>query len=463
MKLIYKMRYAFLATVLFVASCGKFVDGYEVSPNSPSEATPGLLLSITEVATFSHYSGQLARQSSIMTQHMAGTDFQFLDIAKYIIQEGDNVNEWESIYQIGMMNAKTLINTAGDANPAYRGIGKVLMAMNLGLATDLWGDIPYSQALRGLEGEYDAANDTQESIIASIQTLLTEAIADLGNPTNALTPGSDDYVYGGDTDKWIAAAHVLKARYANRLSQRNAATSATDALAAIDDAMAAGFIGTASDCNAKFGTAGNELNQWHAFQLNRAGYMKMGKHFVDLLVAINDPRLPFYASTDDAGGYTGTASNSADVSTSNIGTYFASASANVPMITYVEAKFIEAEAALRAGQPARAALAHNAAIKAHVEQVTGATIPAAYEAAQASETDLTITLEKIMTHKYVAMFTQIESYADWRRTGFPTLTPNPDGNVANIPLRLPTPQSERLYNASITPVSNILSPVWWDN
>ena len=78
-----------------------------------------------------------------------------------------------------------------------------------------------------------------------------------------------------------------------------------------------------------------------------------------------------------------------------------------------------------AGNKGAAATAHNDAIKAHVNLVTGSPAPAAYVTAQASETAGSITLEKILTHKYVSGFSMIEPYNDWRRTGVPSLSPSP--------------------------------------
>ena len=131
------------------------------------------------------------------------------------------------------------------------------------------------------------------------------------------------------------------------------------------------------------------------------------------------------------------------------------------MVTYFEAKFIEAEANLRLGNADEAATAYNDAVKASVLFVTGASDPQ-FEAQFANENGASITLDKIMTQKYVAMFTQPEAWADWRRTSIPALTANPNGDVAGIPRRFPTCRSERNYNSNAVVVSDILQPVWWD-
>ena len=85
----------------------------------------------------------------------------------------------------------------------------------------------------------------------------------------------------------------------------------------------------------------------------------MGAYFIDTLKASNDPRLPFYATTDDDGLYTGSNVDPglANISASAVGTYFGSANSPAPMATYVEALFIKAEANLRAGNTAEAGLA----------------------------------------------------------------------------------------------------------
>lgn len=445
-------------------SCSNYVDGYEISPNDPQQSSPPLLTTVIEVATFSHYTGQFARFASIMAQQGAGVQAQYEDLGKYDIFEGDNVNEWASNYS-AINDCNTLIALAGDQNPNYRGIAKVLKAMNLAITTDLWGDIPNRAANQGLTGEsgFNPAYDAQEVVYQDIQTLLSEALVDLAASDNILEPGSDDLIFNGDINNWIITAHILKARYENRLSKKDGPGSAARALTNIDNAIAAGLTSAASDCNAIFPGDGNSLNQWYAFEANRAGYYKMAEGFVEFLKTITDPRLPFYVGPDASGGFSGTPLGSLLTTTSYVGDYFASPSSSAPLVTYVEAKFIEAEAAFRAGQLARAASAHNEAIQAHILQVTGAPADAAYITAQASETEGSISLAKIMTHKYVALFTQFEVYNDWRRTGIPALSPNPSGSVPAIPRRLPTPQTERLYNSSMTsPISDITLPVWWD-
>ncbi len=452
-------------------SCEKYFEDAIATPNDPTKVTPALLLANIEVATFSNFGGQLARQTQMMVQQAAGTTegSQTTEIMNYNITELTNENEWGVIYNGVLMNGKILVDDFGAANPHYSGIARVIMAMNLGSATDLWGDVPYSNALNGLNGELTPTYDLQQDLLDdtnpnSIFALLDQAIADLQQPAsaNAFFPGSEDFIYGGDVSLWIKAAYSLKARYYNRLSEVDGPGSAAKALDALANGKA--ISSSSEDALMKFGTGGNSQNQWYAYEQARPQYIKMGKFFVDSLVSTNDPRLPFYADQDTSGNYSGTPKDMIDQThTSDIGDYLSEVDASIPLISYAEMKFIEAEAQLRGGSSGDAATAHNDAVKASVMAVTGAAAPTAFETAYASEDGTSINQEKIMYQKYVALFGQIEVYCDFRRTGFPGITPTTGGQTSTIPVRLIIPQNERLYNPNAaTFVRGLTEPVYWD-
>lgn len=452
-----------MAVLFFTTSCEKYIEGYDLSPNDPTEVTPALLLSTIQVSTFATYNGGVNRAASVFSQQLEGTAEQMKDVANYVLLEGDNVNEWNSIYTDAIVEANTLIDLAGDENPYYAGIAMIIKVMNLSVATDMWGDVPNREAGLGLQGEeyFSPSYDAQELIYQDMQTMLSEAITLLSKPAsdNVVIPSNDDFIFHGDASKWLNTAWILKARFANRLSNRDAA-SADKVLEYLGN-----LDGNAADAMAVFGTNSSELNPWYAFNNERGTYIRMGAFYVDLLKSINDPRLPFFCAENGAGLLEGATPGSENTDASMIGPFYANADSPIPLVSLVEAKFLEAEAQFRKGALGLAADAHNAAIKASVLQVTGAD-DNAYYADQASETESTITLAKIMTHKYVALFLQLENFNDWRRTGIPSLTPNSSVNVENggrIPVRFPTPQDERINNPNATITSDINLPVWWDN
>jgi len=323
------------------------------------------------------------------------------------------------------------------------------------------GDVPFDEAgMAAIDGNVDPQFQSQSSVLAGMSTLLDDAIADLSRDAeaNQIFPSSDDLLFGGNVDAWIKMANVIKARYANRLSSVDPTGSANAVLDALNDA----YSGSADDAFMPF-FGGNAINQWFAFESSRGGYYKVGKTFTDLLANNNDPRLTFFVAPDNNGTYSGTPfdDNTVDT-TSYVGALYASAEAPLPLVTYVEQKFLEAEAQLRLSANGLAAAAYNEAVIASVTQVTGAAPDAVFVTAYASEDMGSITLEKIMTQKYISLFIQLESYSDWRRTGIPALTNNPNASITGIPLRLPTVQDERLYNSNAIVVSDLLEPVYWD-
>lgn len=437
------------------AGCSKFVEGYDVSPNSPSEVSLGVLLTGAEVSTISSSTGNISRIAAVLTNQQAGRLFQYEDLAAYIITESTIDNEFQQLYNGGLVNAQLLIDKAGDANPHYRGIGRVIKAMNLGIATACWGDVPNIQALKGLDGpaNFNPAYDAQETVYRDIQTLLDGAISDFNNTSNIVTPSDlDDIIFAGNISGWKQMAYVLKARFHNHLSKRDASGSATMALAALDAAYTDGLANSTNDMMAPFGEASNNWNQWYAFNFTRAGYITMNQYFLDILAT--DPRLPLYATPNATSG--------AYDDQQPLGTYYGDFNSPLPLVTYFEAKFIEAEAALRANQPMRAATAYNEAVTANVTKL-GVADPA-FLASVANEDQNSITLEKIMTQKYIAMFTQAEVWTDWRRTNLPTLTANAGAVFTEIPRRFPTAQSERLYNSNAPLITDqqITTRFWWD-
>ena len=195
----------------------------------------------------------------------------------------------------------------------------------------------------------------------------------------------------------------------------------------------------------------------------------MGAFLVDRLAANSDPRLPFYSSDVDVEGtvvgYVGSSPNTEDanINASILGPYLNGTAQPVPMVTYEEAKFLEAEALLRNNNPGGAAQAYNEGVLASVLAVTGADAPADFVTNHASLAAGDMDLETIMLGKYDALFSQLEVWSDWRRTGFPTLVPNqsPIANDGGIPYRLPTPLDERTTNANYQGVLDLYQKPWF--
>lgn len=446
-------------TALLFTGCKKG-DEYYVNPNSPTNATLQTLLTAVEVSTINSYEGDFARTSNMLVQHGAGVDGQATQVNAYTLAENQFDNQWGQLYQT-LNTGKVLLDRAGSGNPRYRGITKILLALNWGLLTDFWGDVPYSEAMSDIKfPQYDS----QEEVLNGIQTLLSEAITDLQSAPadNILVPATDDIIFNGNAGSWIKTAWTLKARYLNRLSNKSS-YSESEILAA----LANGISVNSEDCMAKHGSNAIESNQWYAFQKQRP-YIKAGKPLVDSMkLRADDPRLSKYFFPT-ANVVTGSPLDVVNPAASVWGAYLfgddpatpaldGNPATPTPLVTNFEALFIKAEVLARQGNAAEAASTLNNAIKASCLKVTGGAndgaLIATYDAGN-------INISRIMYEKWIAMFGQCEAYHDYRRTGLPNLTPNPAASLTSIPKRFPTPATERTANPN-APVPAITEPVWW--
>lgn len=446
-----------LSLIIVLGGCKSWVDtDLNIDPNNPKDASLRNMLPAAQTNWAYIAGGDLGRYMSVWTQHHDGVLRQHAGIAGYNFTEADVNNSWNSLYSETMYELTVIIGKAENPDalsPHYAGVAKVMMANILLVLTDLYGDIPYTDAFKGFE-QLRPTYDTQEEIYGIINNLLTDAISELGSASSVLSPSSDDFILGGDESAWIAFANTLKARaYVNLGLVDNAnygrALDAIDAGAISDNAGNAAF---------SFTNVETEAHPLYQF-MDQRGDITMGKYFVDLLLAISDPRLPAYAEMDADGNYTGSFPGEYNTEASLPGAYFASKNSSVFFGTYAETKFIEAEAAFQAGNKARAAAAYNEGIEASLLQVVGSA-DAGYLADQARDEN-NITLADIMTHKYVASYMGTNSFTDWRRTGIPDLQPCLGQNA--IPVRWPYPQSERLYNGGNVPGGiTINTKLWWD-
>jgi hypothetical protein len=455
-KIINKRFVVVLSLALMATSCDNWIDqDINVDPDSPSDVPMSLLLpAIQQSMGYNLVGNNSVRTNNIWMQQFDGTDRQSFTEARYQLTPADVGNLWTPIY-VEMLNNSSLIvsksMTAGAESPNFAGVAQVLMATTLGQATDLFGDIPYSEALQGTSSNLRPVYDPQESIYNSIFDLLNQAIVNLNDPNNALAV-TGDVSYNGNITKWIKAANAIKARHELQLSNRNGNAAYTAALAA----LANGFTSNADDFKVPFDS--DDRNPIFQFMEQRTD-IRMGATLVDMLLSNDDPRLPFYAAPDSDGNYVGSIPGTQNDAASRPGSYVASEDSPTYMMTYAEQKFIEAEARFMLGQ-AGAQAAYEAAVAASVLRVTGSANTAWLAANIIGDP---VTLEKIITQKYINGFGTNQPYADYRRTGFPNLSIAQGAVIPQIPTRFPYPQSELDYNTGNVPAITLTSNLWWDN
>ncbi len=457
--------------VLILAFTACEISSTNENPNQATSTGLNNLLPHAQANLAYGLGGNISQYNSVLMQQMAGTERVHGDVGRYNFSSGIAGTVWDQNLYSGAMNNLYIVIQRAEEEGAWhhRGVAKILMANALGMVTSLWNHVPYTEAFQGAESPQPAYDDSQEVIYPEIQRLLSAGVEDLRRSVGPMQQlGNSDLIYGGNLAMWEMAANALSARYHNHSSKVDPQGSATAVLNALGRGT---FTSNADNMSFPFGTEEQQANPWYTHNVSAFGTnTAMSEFFVDLLLSIDDPRLPHYAAPNSDGNYVGqTAGVLGREGISELGNYYNRPEGPFHYITYSEVKFLEAEANYRLGNFGPAAEAMNEGIIASLEQVTG-DADAAYVAAQASETAASMQdgdgLTRLMTHKYVALFLQQEVFSDWRRTGIPALQPadqNLTGNV--IPRRWPYPQSEinaNRANVDAAGAASLTDRVWWD-
>lgn len=447
-----------MAGILF-AGCNKFKD---------TNITPTRL---TSAATKSLLTNSLQSFSDLMLGNTAASRLPALYVQQ--LSEGpypgpslynDRNLTFTTWYTGPLYDLQTIINYNNSDNAAAIGNGsknnqiavarilKAFLFMNL---TDRYGDIPYSQALQG-DVAFSPVYDKQQNIYTDLFKELTEAVAQI-NEAEPKVVG--DILLNGDMAAWKRFANTMRMVMALRLSKADPAKGKTEYAAAV----AAGVItSNAQNIFYKF-IAGdpNNYNPWYNnYSVSNRNDYAISKTLTDYMKPKNDPRLPVYAEVLAGGAINGlqygrnTAVN-IPAAYSRIGTYFRSQGSPLPIFTYAQVLFMKAEAAKIGyvpGGDVDAAFNYYEAIKASWQQygVYDATAYATYIALPDVVYDPANGHRLIMTEKWVHGYLghhSWEAWSDWRRTGFPVLTPAVDAvDARGIPLRVGYPSTEAGLN-----------------
>jgi hypothetical protein len=419
-------------------ACSDFLTGPKLSdnPNRPTVANNANLLVSAETNLSFQSEGHLARTVCIWMQQCAGTNKQYQALGTYIVGDDDYFVDWQDAYiRGGLLDLRRIEHTSlATADSAYAGVAYVLEAFLIGQTADVWGDIPYSQAVDSTIAA--PALDPQQQVYATIQAKLDTAITFLATATAA--PLGEDVVYSGNLTKWTALANTLKARfYLHTVEPATNKTAVYDSVAKYA-ALGIGASDSSGDYRTFHTSATTSANLWHQFSISWPQYLSAGKFLVDLLNTIPtaDPRLARYFSQNSSGQYVG-----ADPGEGVSGDPSAQSAALLasgyrqPLATHVENELILAEAAWNL---AGGGAAGNAAALPHVTNA---------RAAQGLGPIAVTGLATIMTEKYIALFENLEVWNDYKRTCIPVLTPA--AGASAIPARLAYPLSERNANPSI--------------
>jgi len=525
MKTIIKLYVSLLLSgLILISGCTKEFEKINTDPLSVSQDqnNPNYLLSTAQLTytgsidfAYETWRGNLIYASTIMQGMSSVIGYWAGD--KYMLNEGYTTAYWEKAYPEQVKYAVDLVeSTRGKAqyNNVHQ-MGRIWKALIFERLTDLYGDIPYSDAGKGyyssiLYPKYD----TQQAIYTDLLKEVDEASTALNASGDAVI---GDLVFAGDVAKWKRFGNSLMLRMAMRLTKADATLAQTYITKAVGKTMTS----DADNAFFKHDANGGRVTQNRNAQvlLGDGGqenyYTRWSNTFINYLKSNNDPRLGKVAVTrlyltdgtkvqnpafvtnpavqkgmpngKDLSGIAGrdvrqdpSYTDFTDYSSPNPG--MLKRDGNTFILTYAETELLWAEAAQRFNIGGSAASHYNAGVTSAmtflsqydanmaVNASDAATYLAAHPYVAANGLDMIAT--QYWAHT-ITMLDFYETWSNWRRTSLPALVPivYPNTNTGgSIPRRFPYPLGEGVSNAENYKAASAAVPggdklvgrVWWD-
>ncbi len=464
---------------LLFAGCTKDFSQINTNENAPTEVAPALLLRqvLYGFGNDMSYEGFVA--GSLLSQHLSMTDFNLFDRhALASPQEGGN--PWDILYLYLRDNENMLQIARQNAGQAvYEGPALVMKAYLAGTLTDLFGDVPYTEAVSGRAGIVNPTYNSQEAIYTGSEGLLAllrqaVEVMEAYNGTLAL---DGDLLFGGDLEAWIRFANSLRIKHLMRASSRIAVAAELQAI------YEEGRYLRENQQNAAFAFSESLPNNYPIATV-RVGIFNvfvMSSLAQQVFDELADPRLGLLYRPSGNGQVFQGLINGIDAGTTAItvddyarpGRVFREEAGRMRYnyCTAWETNFFLAEAALKGFIAADPRLLYEQAV-AQAFDYWQSPLPADYLQTGPAAYDSEEALEQIIQQKWIAnMGNNYEAWTEWRRTGFPALLPiSASLNGGVFPRRMPYPNDEQALNfenyqvaAERTQGNSINAAVWWDN
>ena len=508
MRNIFKNKWALIfATVAFsLGSCDKGFDEMNINKTAATAITPVFILNNATVNS-SFPAGTVFYEVGIV-QQMVSPNSGVLTGANFNQDSRDNTQvNWQRYYRNVVRNTQDVLIITKDlpARSNLYNMARILQSYAFMILTDSYGDIPYSEAGKGYSDQIVSPKyASQQAVYAGIIKELTEASAALDA---AKTVETADVLYGGDVAKWKKFGNSLLLRAGMRLSK----IDPTQAAQVVARAVSGGLMASNAD-NAFVKHDANYVNGiGNTLNATEAANVYIAAPFANYLKNTNDPRLKSIAvryvgaksgpemvaaraNTDpavqigmpfgfDNSTISGPVRNLALASFYDFSqvdrTRMVKVTAPMFLVTYSQTQLLLAEAAQRGWTTGSVETFFKNGVRAHMEQLATYDANSAVASADidayfvANTFDAAKALEQINTQYWVSSFLNgPEAFANFRRSGFPILTPNPfpgkiiKGNFIN---RLTYPNSEISVNSvnvkeAITRQGpdDLDTKVWWD-
>ncbi len=477
-----------VSAALFVVSCDEGFESLNSNPNNPTDVAQQYLLPQAIQTGMDNYWGNKNRNERLNFDHgMSWVGYFTRNIYEnegdnYNVQPSVNIKNWEVFYTDALINFQrivTLSATGGNKpNPLYEGIGLGMRAFVFSQLTDVWGAIPYTEAISGTvpgAAIYSPAYDDQETVYAGLIEDLKVANEKIDGSITSI-PG--DIMFNGNAMRWKKLFNSLRFKLLNRQAEK-VASSAAVMQAMIDDPATFPMISSNAEMGAFVYGVFPTQNPWHDILIRQGRTdWNISSTLVDKLKSYNDTRLSVFAVPgEDANGEILGHANGlpGSIAVAYVGysatvnpTVFASEKSPAILMSYAELMLTKAEAAFDGDITGDALTFYEEGIKASFAQY-GLTVPPDYISNLGA-----ISRENILTQKWIALFGQgVEAWTELRRTGYPVMpAADPQALFQNdgvLPSRLVYPSTEYSLNGAKVSAATQLNggpddmktKLWW--
>lgn len=463
-------------------SCTKDFTTINTDPNTAANALPESFLApalYEAVVSGQNRAKSLTNELMQVYVPTSGTE----GVHRYIIMPKQSNYIWDSYY--GILNDFRYMHESasniGDKN--FMAIAWILDSWVMSTLTDAFGDVPDTEATKGRDGVFQPAFDRQEDIYKRIFVRLDSANMWLGEGTamsdeqKALDP-----MYQGDIAKWRKFGNSLYLRLLMRVAGRS--DEAVQKFREICSNASTWPVFT-SNADAAILRMTTTPPLVSAFYNLRPGDFSSGSYsefFIETLLYWGDPRLEIWATQASLGVYAGIQSGYVPGPVPDVHSSYHASLQNAPLLgnilNYAELKFIQAEGAIRNYISADQAEALYDTAVVNSIRLWEVAVPESYLERPGVKWENSISKEqkiaKIITQKYFStFFTDFQEWNDYRRTGYPDLTPYTGAGVQNggkMPSRFKYPVyvqglNQKNYNHAVEAMGgdDINVKVWWNN
>ena len=466
-------KYIYITLLAILLSCDKGFEELNQNPNQSMNVNPNYLLSQSLIKGSGQFSTGVHTEIWTLMEWMQ----MLADLYEpnnpgnfYAYSSGWSEELWKEWYVDALMPIQTLMNNISeDENTNLYQIARIWKVFLFHRITDLWGSIPYSDALMGYTNNTIAPSyDHQEFIYQEMQLELDKAITQIDLATEG--PGNADLIFNGNLNQWKKFASVLKLRLAIRISGVKPSQSS----GTINALLSFNHLLESNSDNVQINFYTEHLHPFYELEYTGQGMTRPSAYLINVLK--DDPRLSFYceptplSQTFGVEEYVGVPnltnasmmSELNDFNSSSVGTHFLHPNLPSVLFSYAEQCFLLAEASYNGLISGNASEYYRIGIEAHMLQLG---VPDELIQNHLSQID-PITLENIHLQKWITfVYTNgYEAFAEKRRTGYPVFDTNDE--VQEFPKRFVYPNSEYDLNTqNVTSLGTISvnSPLWWNN